>query len=336
MKKYKINILILILVSLIVMYLTLKDDFYNTISYLANVNLLWIVVSILFIFLYSFFQSLSLNLFLKKIRNDYKLKDTIILNVISQFFSAITPFASGGQPSLIYILKKQGIKITDSVSVLLQNFLTYQVALIITSTIIIIVNCIFGILPSNNFINKFMLIGYFINVFVFGITLFLSVAKRTNIELFNKIMNLILKFKFIKNKESLKEKISNKVDDFYNTTIYFSNNIKILVKSILFNIIGLLCLYSVPFFVFFSIREHSIVNIIQSIVCCCYTYLAGSFIPIPGGTGGLEYGFIQFFQNYTVGSTLSAGMLIWRFLTYYLVMILGFLLFVFYRKEMKK
>ena len=66
-----------------------------------------------------------------------------------------------------------------------------------------------------------------------------------------------------------------------------------------------------------------------------YVMLIGSFIPIPGGTGGLEYGFINFFKNFIIGSKLNAIMLLWRFITYYFGMILGALILNF-KKEVKK
>ncbi len=51
--------------------------------------------------------------------------------------------------------------------------------------------------------------------------------------------------------------------------------------------------------------------------------LIGSFVPIPGGSGGLEYGFIVFYGNYIGGPKLTAIMLLWRFVTYYFGMIVG-------------
>ena len=51
--------------------------------------------------------------------------------------------------------------------------------------------------------------------------------------------------------------------------------------------------------------------------------LIGSFVPIPGGTGGLEYGFTQFFGNFISSSKLMAIMLTWRFVTYYLGLFVG-------------
>ena len=59
----------------------------------------------------------------------------------------------------------------------------------------------------------------------------------------------------------------------------------------------------------------------------------GSFIPLPGGTGGLEYGFVSFFGNFLTGGKLTTLMLLWRFITYYLIMILGAIALNIRKKE---
>ena len=336
MKKYKINIIILIIISFIVMYFALKDDFNTTIKYLTTVNLLWISIGILAFVLYLIFQSLSLHIFMKGIDKNYKLKDTILLILSAQFFNAITPFSSGGQPFQMYLMKKQGIKLTDSGNVLLQNFIGQQLSIIIMGTFSIVINKVFNIIPQDNMLRKIVVIGYVVNIVVLLILFMLSYAKKTNTELFNKILNFIFKFKFIRNKNDLKEKLLNKIDEFYEGSAYFKKNISKLFRATLYNVIGLVFYYIIPLFVFFSIGEVSSITILESIVCSGYTYLIGSFVPIPGGTGGLEYGFIQFFQGFTVGATLSACMILWRFITYYFSIIIGAISLLFYKRREEK
>ena len=62
----------------------------------------------------------------------------------------------------------------------------------------------------------------------------------------------------------------------------------------------------------------------------------GSFIPIPGASGGIEYGFSQFFQPFITGSQMAVVLLIWRFITYYLGMIVGAICFNFHQGGKKK
>lgn len=335
MKKYRINIIILIVISIFIMYLIMKDDFYSIIDAIKNVDIKYLFIALIFMTLYVFFQSLSLHLYLKSIKKDYKLKDTFILMCTAQFFNAITPFSSGGQPFQMYLLKKQGIKLTDSGNALLQNFFTYQLALIIMGTFAVTINSIFNIIPSSSLLRKIVLIGYIVNIIILLLLFLLGKAKKFNTKLFNKIFSFIFGFKFIKNKEKLKESAIKKIDEFYESSVYFKKNKFILLKSTFYNIIGLVMFYLIPLFIFYSIGKFNSISALDSIVCASYTCFVGSFVPIPGGTGGLEYAFIEFFRSFSNTTIISASMILWRFTTYYLPMILGAisLIFVKNRKE---
>ena len=62
-----------------------------------------------------------------------------------------------------------------------------------------------------------------------------------------------------------------------------------------------------------------------------------SFMPMPGASGAQEIGFSTFFRNYFVNNDLYAAVMVWRFFTYYLIVIGGALLVVidqlWYRKK---
>lgn len=323
MKNIKRNIIIIILISFIVIFFSLKDDFMTTVDYLTNTNLLFIFICIICMLLNILFQSLSIYNLMKKVTDNYTLKKSIVLTTSGLLFNGITPFQSGGQPFQVYMLKKDNIKISDSTNVLLQNFLTYQISLVLIGTIAIIFNSIFNIIPSKNLLKNAVIIGYIINVLVLFFIFFFSYAKKFNKKLFDKILNFIFKFKFLKNKKELRKKINTTLDDFYNGSSSLNKNIKMFYKSFLFNTLSLIFLYIIPLFVFNSMDEFEALNIFNCLVASGYTYLIGSFVPIPGGSGGLEYSFLDFFKVFRSGSFLSAAMLLWRFITYYFGMILG-------------
>ena len=98
---------------------------------------------------------------------------------------------------------------------------------------------------------------------------------------------------------------------------------------------SLLCLYSVPYFVLLGMGDGTKMTIVETIVSSAYVYLIGAFVPIPGASGGIEYGFTQFFGNFLEGSIISAMLIVWRFLTYYLGVIIGGILFNI-RERVKK
>jgi uncharacterized protein (TIRG00374 family) len=165
--------------------------------------------------------------------------------------------------------------------------------------------------------------------------IFFSRAKKINTKLFSKIFNFIFHFKFIKNKEEKRAKAEKLLDDFYNSTAIMKNNLKNTILSFIFNLISLCFLYLIPVFVFYSFG-HFKLDFIESFISSSFTFLIGSFVPIPGATGGLEYGFIDFFKVFISNSAmLSAGMLLWRLITYYFSMVLGGIILMTYRRKDK-
>ena len=82
-------------------------------------------------------------------------------------------------------------------------------------------------------------------------------------------------------------------------------------------------------------KDFSSLNVGITITSSAYVLLIGAFVPIPGGSGGIEYGFLSFFGNFLSKSRLSAVLLIWRFITYYMPMIIGAIAFNLDEREKK-
>jgi len=94
--------------------------------------------------------------------------------------------------------------------------------------------------------------------------------------------------------------------------------------------------YLIPFFVFKSFDLNINIGIFEVIVCSSFTLLIGNFVPIPGGSGGIEFGFMQFFSSFVSNSILASALIIWRFITYYLGIIVGGISLSFFEGDGKK
>ena len=68
----------------------------------------------------------------------YRFRGALKSSMVGQFFSCITPFASGGQPMQIYLMSKQGVDPGIATAGLMQKFLVYQSTLTIYSLLAII------------------------------------------------------------------------------------------------------------------------------------------------------------------------------------------------------
>lgn len=328
MKNKKINITILLVALSIVLYFTLKDNFIGIINELTNINTLWFVLSI-FIFLISLlFKSISLYLFIKERKKDYNFKNAFSLTLIGQFLNGITPFQSGGQPFQIYLLKKDGIRLSDSTSSMIKDFISFQIALIFMGFLSIFINNNINIIPKDKSLYWLIYLGFLINIIVLIILILISTMKNVSLKIINKLLDFLLRFSFIKKFNITKEKVNETVDRFYNSALELKNNKKNLIVSIITNIINLIFLYMIPFIIFKAFDNNS-VSILSSIVSTAFIMLIGNFIPIPGATGGIEYSFISFFGSFNISSIiLSGAMLLWRFVTYFFGMLLGFIVLV--------
>ena len=95
------------------------------------------------------------------------------------------------------------------------------------------------------------------------------------------------------------------------------------IKTIFFNFMALTLFYSIPVLIIFGLGDYHSMNVLESIIASAHVMLIGSFVPIPGASGGLEYAFTQFYGVFITGTTLTLVMLLWRTLTYYLGVIIG-------------
>ena len=110
-------------------------------------------------------------------------------------------------------------------------------------------------------------------------------------------------------------------------------NKKRFIKLILINCLAFLCLYIVPLTILFSFGNYNSFDGIIAITLVSFISIISSYIPLPGGMGGQEYLFILLFGVYVNQPLLSSLMIMWRFITYYLPMITGSIIFNIKNKE---
>lgn len=332
--KYIFNFLLIAIVLSIVLYFSLKDNYQEIISTILKMNYIWIFVAILALIIYRLCASLGHYYIIKANNGKVSYLKCFQINLMILFFHGITPFAGGGQPMEIYFLHKEGISVTKATNITLQNFIVYQIALIITGLIALIYNHIFNVFPNDSLIKYLVVLGFTINTLVLVVTFILSFGKKTNKFIIEKGIHFLAKIKIIKEEKKTQEKCQKYLQSFHDNAIELKKNKKIVAFMVLINIVGLMTMYSMPYPILRGMGIN--INIFKVITAIAYVMIIGSFVPIPGGTGGIEYSFIFFFQYLISGSILHAAMLVWRLISYYLGMIFGAIALSLYRKKEKQ
>jgi len=315
------NGIIIAIISLIVLFLALKDDFYEKINYIFSFNIWWLIGGILLVILYWLLKAQVIRLCGNQIKKDYTFKQSLKLTLDTQFFNAITPFSLGGQPYQVYRLKKQGFNLEQGMNIIIQDCIVYQIALIILGTIAILANYFFGFFPDNNVLKKLVVLGYIINLSVIVVLFVVAFNKKGNKILLDFTIKVGAKFKIIKDKNKFLEKSNKIINEFHENAITLMKSKIHFIRITLLNIIALTFLYLVPYTLIMGLGLE--MNPFIVITATAYVMIMGSFVPLPGGSGGLEFGFVKFFGIYILGAKLSSIMIVWRFITYYLGLIVG-------------
>ncbi len=334
MKNLKKNTFILLIITLIVLYIVLKDDMQNIIETLKTMDYKFVLIAIIFFFFYILLRA-YVNYLVVGEKKKYTFKEAIKHNVIVQFFNGITPFSTGGQPMEVYMLTEHNIKVSKATNVTIQNFIFYQVALVIYGILAVSYNAVFHIFPKVPFLRHLVLLGFLINTLVIVVLAIFTFSDKWTKKLVHLILNIAKKLGLLKKHKDLREKLDKVIEDFQTSSRKLLEDKRFFIKGVSLNFIALTCLYIIPLFLVLGLNSNCL-NVMDSLTASAYTLIVGSFVPIPGASGGIEYSFTQFFGNFIDIKMISAVLLIWRFITYYLGLILGAITFNIHNKEESK
>ena len=329
MKNFKKNSIILLAITLIVLVFVLKDDFTNITSALVGVNVIYILLAIFCFLLALGFQARAYQEIIEEYNHSYTFFKAYKMLLITKFFNGITPFSTGGQPMQIYMLKKDGIRLTKATNIIIQNFIIFQAALVTFGGIAVTINHFNRIFTEVTLLKHLVLIGFLMNTLVMMGLIAISFSNKFNHFILRKGIAILTKLHIVKDKEATLAKWEEKVDDFYEGTEYLKKNKLLCLRTFGYNLIYLFLIYLMPYFCILALNNGPMegVTVLKCVCSSAYVLVMGSMVPIPGASGGIEYGYMRFFGNFITGTLLNASLIIWRTITYYLPMIVGGILF---------
>ena len=323
MKNATWKTILVLLIMVVVFYIIMKDDYQNIINTISSANHLLIVLSVIFILGYFFLKAESLYVIAKEQKKDIKFGQILHQTLITQFFNGITPFSTGGQPMQVYMLTKSGIHVGKATSIIIQDFLMYQLALVTIGIFALVSNQIFSFININIAVYSLIMLGFIINTVIGLCLLFISFSRKFNNFVGKLLIKILSKLRLVKDKDKTIKEWEMKLDEFHESGKVFKKNKMLFVKCYLFNVLALLAFYVIPFLVFVSFDPNCGISIPSALTCSAFVLLVGNFVPIPGGSGGIEYSFYLIFGGVVKESLLSPALLVWRFITYYLGVLIG-------------
>ena len=336
MKSLKKNLIFLTFMSLIVIYIVFSYDFEKTIEVLKTSKLIYIILGVVVILIGDLLKSRAIYLLVSEYSSKYKFKDAFGLTLQTNFFNGITPFSLGGQPFQLYLLKKRNnIDYATGSNILFKDFYCYQIGFVFISIVFFILNFIFKFFVADALMSKLILVGFIINFVIALFLIYLPYTKGNynGVILFS--INVLSKLRLIKEKQRVLDNMNGGIKKFKSQIDEVKSNITLVLKCSLLNILKICGMGVVAYLAFKSVGVN--ISIYMSVILVLFVYNMSSFVPVPGASGGVEYGFVSVFTSFLLGEVdilVSVAMIIWRFLTYYMPLIVGGVLFAIESREL--
>lgn len=341
--KYVLYLAFILVLTGVVLFTSLYgDNWEKVVSMFSKMD--WGEFSILCgaIVLIFLINSLILFMFVKLYHKHYKYHQAVANNFIGNFYSGITPGASGGQFAQVVTFKKQGVAVSSAASVLVMSYIVYQISLIILGLISVITHSgdllaiqtidleISGVVIPIPII-IFVIAGFVLNLLVIVLLIFMSTSTHFHHFISVTLINFLAKIHVLKNPDKTRENVTTQVENFRVEFRRLKSNIPFAFTIFILTFLCLCITESLPYLCGLAINgkasptsfSQCFDDLFLSIVYTNFHQMVTGLVPIPGSSGISEYVFVKLFSNYydktfIEQGGLNAAMLLWRFMSFHI------------------
>lgn len=230
-------------------------------------------------------------------------------------FGYLTPGQMGAAPAQIVRLAQVGLKVGDASAVQLTKFFIYQAAVTVLGAVVLVAR--FSYFES--------MFGQVVLVSVLSFAVHIAIMAGLVAVIF--FPDLVRRFSrwavgvlgrrtpFIKDPDAVLASVEAEVDSYAGAVHSAVRNVPVVGGAIVITIVQLAFYYCIPFCVLraLGVDDADFVNCLCS---AAFVQLIMTAVPLPGGTGGAEGGFVLFYGG-MLGAKSAAGVVLWRLLSFY-------------------
>lgn len=251
--------------------------------------------------------------------------------MLGKYYDNITPAAIGGQPFQIYYMRKNsGLGSGHATSIPIFGMIAGQVAFLVLAIPTFIVMSVNGNNPALMTLAWVGLLFYaFWPVMIAGV----SFAPKATTKFLKFMTKLLAKMRIVKSEKKALEKVETEVTEYAKSVKMILKSKGLFFATIICSLVYTACVTALPYFILSAFGGN-----VGFMECFSLTLAVTSsvyFIPTPGNAGAAEGTF------YVVFSALSQGyvfwaMLVWRFFSYYVYILIGPMIYVSMQIEKRK
>ena len=331
----KIAMFVLYAIIAVFLFITVLsfNDIDEIIAQLKNADFKYILCAAGTTLVYLALYPLSLCILARAKQCRAKSSVTYSIAMTEHFFNGITPLATGGQPFQAHQFSRAKVKLADSTGLLLANLLIYM---LVTTGFSLTGLFFFDELTA--YIDKgwipIIIIGYSLNFSVLVIEIILGTSKTVR-KWIVKFIYWLCKFRMFKKLEPKAEEFAVYLEQVQDAFKLLIRKKKYFITAIITKILSFAFLYASSYFILLALNVKIEPYFFLALCGTSFAITGVGFIPTPGGSGAVEGSTAQVFKSIIMwvsggtvivsGAAAIAGgvMMIWRLLSYYMVMLIS-------------
>lgn len=283
----------------------------------------WIALSAVFLAGYVLLRALTLHAYLVSEKCPVGFWKSLAVTGIGQFYSAITPSSSGGQPLEVFAMARWGVPGPVATAAVSVQFICFQVALIALGAALWLASRA-QVAAQLGGVRWFAAFGFLLNALLPLMVFLLGANRRLTGALTRGALRLAARLKLIRRPEAAQHKLDRIVGEYQGSVTALFRKPRAALMLMLLSLAQIVLLMSIIVGVHraFALPRASGLTLVtlQTLL-----YISASFMPLPGSSGAQEYGFTVFFRGIFPDSMMLSAIFCWRTFTFYILLLFGFL-----------
>lgn len=288
---------------------------------LESLDLKWVLGIFACWFSYMFFDALSGWIYLRSEGFGLSLGRAVNACLIGFYYSNITPSSAGGQPMQVNSLRKAGVPVGYGTMTATVRFICNQAVVSLGSMAFWLMNREF---VRNQLGDAIWLarLGWTISFAAVPLFLLAAFQRKLIQRLALGIIRLGRKLRLVRNEEAVIAVTTNVLDTYHAALKDISRRPLQICQQMLCSCLSIGGLIGSIYFVYHAFG-FSGTPWYQLVTISFLLFVTASYTPLPGASGAQEGGFLLYYQGIIPGDRIGLALLVWRFFTYYLFLLVG-------------
>lgn len=321
-KKIFLNLLYIgLTIGVIVVIGFLDPSVTDFFSAIGSLKIGWILAAAGACLINFLFEGVAVHNIMRFVHPNFSLGKSIKNGIIGIYYSALTPFSSGGQPVQVMYMKKDGVPIGTSTSVFCIKFVIFEAVICLFFVFSLLFRGL-DFFTDNAGVFPLTCIGFVANALITGIVILAMVKQGPLLTFATRVVWFLHKIHLVKHPERAVISLANTLEDFHKSAAVFKHDLRMFLSTALIILVQMFAYFAVTFFIYkaFGLKGY---NLFEIVALQSFLYLTVSFVPLPGASVASEGGFYLFFAQVFPAELKFVTMILWRFFTYYANIIFG-------------